>query len=204
MPSKPEEWDTFYAKAGRPETPDKYQYVAPDLGVDGHQFDLPEGFEEGLRRTAHAAKMNQVQFDAYVKAETEALRSEITEARERGKQAEESLRSMWGAAADVNLALSQRALDFYDPKGELKDLLVESGLGNHPAIIKMFYDASTRLVGDGLIPGEVAGAATPDVALTKINELTKNPAYLDGAHPDHFRVLEEVQRLYELAYNVRR
>jgi hypothetical protein len=39
--------------------------------------------------------------------------------------------------------------------------------------------------------------------VAKIEELKKNPAYWQPMHPDHDRLVEEVQRLYQRAYGSR-
>lgn len=67
-----------------------------------------------------------------------------------------------GDKFEENLAVAQRALnEFGSP--ELKDVLNASGLGNHPAVVKAFYNAGKRISQDRIVTGSPKGGET-DVA----------------------------------------
>ena len=66
-----------------------------------------------------------------------------------------------GAALDANLSLAKKALDAFGSP-ELNQLLADSGIGNHPAIIKAFVKAGKAMSEDTLMPSsaQVPGAQT--------------------------------------------
>jgi hypothetical protein len=56
-----------------------------------------------------------------------------------------------GAQLEANLATAKKALDAFGSP-ELNELLVETGIGNHPAIIKAFVKAGQAMSEDTLMP----------------------------------------------------
>jgi hypothetical protein len=56
-----------------------------------------------------------------------------------------------GAQLEANLATAKKALDAFGSP-ELSTLLVETGIGNHPAIIKAFVKAGKAMSEDTLMP----------------------------------------------------
>lgn len=61
-----------------------------------------------------------------------------------------------GEKLGENLAVAKRALDTFGTP-ELKKLLNESGLGNHPQVIKMLYRAGLTLSEDKVVLGKGGG-----------------------------------------------
>ena len=57
-----------------------------------------------------------------------------------------------GDKMNEKMAVAQRALPHYSSP-ELSDLLNQSGLGNHPAFIRMFYRVGLTLREDGMVNG---------------------------------------------------
>ena len=57
-----------------------------------------------------------------------------------------------GDKLNENMAVAKRALQQYGSP-ELSDLLNQSGLGNHPAFIRMFYRVGLTLREDGMVNG---------------------------------------------------
>ncbi len=62
-----------------------------------------------------------------------------------------------GQQLDQNLAVAKKALDAFGTP-ELRELLVKSGLGNHPEVIRVFYRAGKAISEDGFVP---AGQGRP-------------------------------------------
>ena len=71
-----------------------------------------------------------------------------------------------GDNLDENLALSKKALDTFGTP-ELKTLLVESGLGNHPEVIRVFNRIGKGISNDGLVTGK-AVVNTPTTLANKL------------------------------------
>lgn len=64
-----------------------------------------------------------------------------------------------GDAIEANLATARKALDTFGTP-ELKALLNESGLGNHPEVIRFFYRSGKAISEDRVIRGGAAGQPT--------------------------------------------
>lgn len=63
-----------------------------------------------------------------------------------------------GDKFDENLAVAKQALDKFGTP-ELKTLLVQSKLGNHPEVLRFFYRAGQAISQDGFTPGRQGAGA---------------------------------------------
>ncbi|MFJ1253419.1 protease [Cupriavidus sp. CuC1] len=79
----------------------------------------------------------------------------------------EAARTQWAETAKVdkefggdklneNLAVAKKALDQFGTP-ELRTLLNESGLGNHPEVLRVFYRAGKAISEDRFVPGGAGG-----------------------------------------------
>lgn len=64
-----------------------------------------------------------------------------------------------GDKLDENLGTAKRALDQFGTP-ELRTLLKETGMGNHPEVIRFMYRAGKAISEDGFVPGGRQGAPT--------------------------------------------
>lgn len=195
--AKPEEWDKFYAKLGRPEAPDKYEAKLPEvhgLGVDEEQL------KTSLARLHKAGLTNaQVQavFDIY--GETVGKAQEILA--KSAKEAEAELREVWGGAFDKNLALAKRTVR--EMGGEsLLGFLESSGLANAPVFLRFLAKVGATLAEDGSISDEIEGVDSSEDAMAKINAIRgdKNHPYWNRQHPGHEDAVREMERLHQIAF----
>lgn len=67
-----------------------------------------------------------------------------------------------GAKFDENMGVAKKALDTFGSP-ELKTLLKESRLGNHPEVIRFMFKAGQAISQDGFVPGR-ASSASKDAA----------------------------------------
>ena len=58
-----------------------------------------------------------------------------------------------GDKLDESLATANRVFAAYDPQGEIRTMLTETGYGNHPALIRFFV-----AIGRDLSPDRMVGA----------------------------------------------
>lgn len=76
-------------------------------------------------------------------------------------QAAKTDQEFGGEKLTENLALAKKALDQFGSP-ELTKLLADSGLGNHPELIRVFYRAGKAISEDGFVPGSApAGGNDP-------------------------------------------
>lgn len=135
---------------------------------EAYEFKVPEGVafdDAGLEAFGKFAKEADLPQD-----KAQALLEKLAPAmQERAKAAVESTKAQWqessrtdkefgGDKLTENLAVAKRALDTFGSP-ELRTLLNESGLGNHPEIIRAFYRAGKAISEDRVVNG--AGGEAP-------------------------------------------
>jgi hypothetical protein len=67
---------------------------------------------------------------------------------------------MGGAKHEENLALANKAIDAFGTP-ELRTFLDESGLGNHPELLRAFHKAGSAISEDQLVLGNGENNAKP-------------------------------------------
>lgn len=139
--------------------PEKYEFTAPE----GSEFDSEtlKVYEEAARElnlTNDAAqklidKMSPIMAQRQMER-IEAVRNEWTEKSKTDKE-------FGGDKLNENLAVAQKALTKFGTD-ELKALLNESGIGNHPEVIRFFYRAGKSISEDTFVGGHQGeGKAQP-------------------------------------------
>lgn len=58
-----------------------------------------------------------------------------------------------GEKLQENLAIANRALEAYDPQGEIRAMLAETGYGNHPALVRFMVAIGRDLAPDRMVGG---------------------------------------------------
>lgn len=137
-----------------PESADKYEFNVPE-GKQVNQ-DFVNGakawfLEAGLSQ-AQAAKLAE-QYIAFEDAQQAAF----------AKETEKHLSAVkieWGDNYDANVAVAQQAVKEFCTPEDAK-YLDESGLGNNPALIRMFYRIGQAMSEDALKGGGVGSGGTP-------------------------------------------
>lgn len=147
-PQQPEENATGGEKAQADTPPEPY---ALDFGVYGENVDAGEAqflsqiAQESGADAAAASKLvqdltlwGQVKHEQQVQAWEEASRNDP---------------DFGGEKLQENLAIANRALEAYDPQGEIRAMLAETGYGNHPALVRFFLAIGRDLSPDRMVGG---------------------------------------------------
>ncbi|GAA0494768.1 hypothetical protein [Tatumella punctata] len=148
-----EAWGNLWNKLGRPETADGYELPVPE-GDDGafakqaseimHQLGITKSQAQAL------AEWNNNQMAAQAEAQTqqrEKLQGDHLA----------SIRKEWGANFDANAAIVRQAEKAFAPP-EFSQMLRDSGLGNHPAVVGMFLKIGQSLSEAKAIKGDPASS----------------------------------------------
>jgi hypothetical protein len=197
---KPEEaskkLSDIYTKLGRPEAPDKYD-LKTDVGIA-----LDEQALAGFKQTAHKIGLNSKQAQELLDYYGGMIKQALAQRENGVKAGMEQLSEHWGRHTEKNVALSQRALtqlikeEFPDDAETVLKELEATGLGNNPALVRLFARMGAAMQEDGLITGDdmpVNEEALDD----QIRELMGKPEYLDDRHPNHDAIVQKVLRLNE-------
>ena len=151
-----EEWQAFYRKIGAPETPNDYALDKSKVPAEIYSEEL----EQSFRTWAHAAGLTKSQasalFEKYNDMAQGIYNRQVAAIRAEKEKAEGSLRKEWGADADSNFALVQRAFaKFGSP--EVAKVMAKTGAGNHPEVVKMFAKIGQALREAPILTGESSG-----------------------------------------------
>ena len=170
--SKPvAEGDTLLTQPTGDETPPTPVEGAPESYGD---FTVPEGFELGEDKVATvtdlAKKLNLSQENAQevvnayaglIAKETEAYNAKV----EAWKQQTQGDPEIGGPALTENLAFSAKAIERFGGD-DLKKILSDSGLGNHPVLVKVFSKIG-RSIGEDKVVASETGAEQKEGGVLK-------------------------------------
>lgn len=209
--AKPEEWDAFYEKLGRPKSADEYKFERGNL-PEGFQY--PEEAEKSFLQAAHKGGLSTKQAGAVLSwfkefAGGNFLATQKAKAEAQSKATEELMKE-WGQDYDANLKLAQRGLMNYakDENDPLAKWLKESGNHTNPVLIRFFAklakDQSEHTAKvDGENNGD-RGAASAESAKAEIASIRndKDHPFHDSRKAGHKEALAKMEELYKIAYSV--
>lgn len=200
-----EDWQNVFKRLGLPETADKYEInlpkdskfdpafltsykdVALKAGILPKQAQALMEWYQGEAGKAQAGQAGQVE----AQAQAQKVESD---------KALASLKEEWGKNWDQNVSRAQGAVrEFGSP--ELSALLNQTGMGNHPAFIKLFSKMGGVLQEDTLKGnGNTSFGVSPEDAGARINEIMGDPnhPYRQAQHPNHRNAVDEVNKLFRI------
>ena len=148
--------DGDQAKAGdEPVVPEKYEFKAPE----GREFDqaVIDQFSEVAKELKLTQEGAQKVIDKLGNAFAEKQTNTLEAAKTEWVKSATADKEFGGEKLNENLATAKKALDTFGTP-ELRALLNESGLGNHPEIIRAFYRAGKQISEDRFVPGGIGGS----------------------------------------------
>ncbi len=168
--AKPEDWDRFYSKLGRPKVAEDYE-LSP---VEG--FEPNPAFVTRFRQKAFAAGTTPAQaasmFEFFTGETASAIRTEREKSAQEIAAAETELRQAWGPEYDNNVTLASEYTEKVGGKGALEHL-EKIGVANDPVILKLLARAGQATNGRPLVKGNLT--STPGGAYDYMNRGEKRP-----------------------------
>jgi hypothetical protein len=202
--SDEEAWDRWYAAAGRPEAPDRYDLQKPETLPEGVTYD--EQMEAWWRQTAHGAGLSSRQFTRLF----EAYRDRVIAGAEAARAAAEAevtaghvaLRRDWGEAYDLQRQLARA--EFKSMPEEVQQLALQSGLARKPAFVKWLAGNRERVTGELQTQAVDNGlkGATPQQLSDQIaqHRSAHEKVLMNRDHPEHALRLRELSAMYARLY----
>lgn len=197
--STSEEWAQLYHKLGLPTEFGKYEVKTEKQAMN------PEFLEE-FKKQAYDHKLLPEQANAIFDFVNNKVMQEQEKLDNLAKtELEESINGLkqeWGDAFDVNVNKAKVAAKEFGGE-EFQKYLNESGLGNNPALIKVFAKIGESFFKeDKFKETSQVYSLSPDAAQEKINQITGDFSgpYYNSMHPDHGRIVDEVAKLYKIMY----
>lgn len=143
-------------KAEQPKAPEKYEFKAPEgVQLDSTTMEKFSEVAKELDMPQEAAqKILETMGPIMAQRQAEMIETVKTDWGNQSKADKE----FGGEKLTENLAVAEKALKAFGTP-ELRTLLNQSGLGNHPEIIRAFYRAGKSISVDSFVPGGVGGPA---------------------------------------------
>lgn len=202
-PEDAESMEQFYARMGRPESPDKY--VAPEVKdadgnpVENFQAPLLEPFKE----VAHAEGLSQKAFESIVKKINDHTIAQNLEALDRLDSERKAISDEWGAAEDKNYKIIANFAKLTDAPEHVHGLIANKEIDSATAnwllkAAKAAHDPEyRRSIEDDSFS---SGAITPAEAAQQINEIMNNKQhpYWNKMDPGHRDAVAKVRELHIL------
>lgn len=131
--------------------PERYEFQAPE----GRQYDptVLEAYSEVARELNLSQDAAQKVLDKVAPVIQSRQHEQVQAAREEWSSTAKADKEFGGDHLDENLATAKKALDTFGTP-ELRQLLNESGLGNHPEVIRVFYRAGKAISEDTHVSGQ--------------------------------------------------
>ena len=181
--------NAFYAKLGRPDSPEKYEWQPPEgvvvEGVTDSEF-------KAFKELAFKAGLSNKQLGAVMGGWSDIVRSlQDKQAKFLSEQSQatvSALKREWGDDYERRLNLTLKKLDSIGVRKGME----AAGFLSADAL-KGFYSMisgkeETSLIGAN---GQQIGKDE------RIRQLQSNPAYLNSSHPDHAKIVKELNELHD-------
>lgn len=197
------DWEPWLNAMGRPASADEYKFDEAKL-PEGLAYD--KALEGKFKDMAHLAGLTNKQAamvrDMFAAYQVDSYTGAQTEYSNKRAEAEAELQKELGSAYEPYVNASKAALKQYASPAFVA-MLEESGLGNHPEMIRVFGKIGKETLGDTQLQGRSSDAfkSPADWAREASAYQAANSAALYTAgHPDQARVHAEWTRLMNLAY----
>ena len=191
------DWNGVYKAMGRPDTPDQYE-----LNGTG---EMADNFRNQAHQLGLSQKLAREVMNWYSEVHSGVDSSDDEDFASEQVQWVADLQKEWGDSYIKNTKLAERAFRQFGSEDAL-EVMNATGLGSHPALVKMFSQIGQFLAEDGQLTGNQQGrigGITPGSAKTRIDELLNDKdfttRYYDQYHPRHQDAVNQMQRLYEAA-----
>jgi hypothetical protein len=163
----------------------KTEEAKPQGAPEAYEFTMPEGFELNKEVSgefeAYARELNlpQDKAQAVVNMGVKLMQSAAAKQAEAFQQTQKEWREsvvndkeLGGAALAENLSYAAKVLDTFAP--DLRAVLDETGLGNHPAFVRAFVKIGKAISEDRLVGGaQQSPGAAQDPAATLFPTMNK-------------------------------
>ena len=186
--STDEERSAFYAKLGRPESADKYEWQPPEgISVEG----VTDGEFKKFKDLAFVAGLSNKQLGAVMGGWSEIVQSlQAKQAKFLSDQSAATtaeLKREWGDEYQQKFDLTMKKLETLGVRKHLE----ASGILT-PEIVKGFYGMISSKE-ETAMRGATGGGVPP---MDEIKRLKESPAYLNASHPDHIKIVQQINGLW--------
>ena len=201
LPQEGESRDNFYNQIGRPQTPEGY-----DFGTEPGDNRL-DFFKDAVHKIGLTQDQATNMLQLYAAVEQEQSKAGDKANADFAVNSQIELKREWGVDYDSKIDMAQRAFaQFATP--EFSKIMDETGIGNHPELLKAFSKVGEAMGDDKLVVGSGrAVGMSPQQAKEEIESLYRDKefskAYLDRTDPGHKDASSKMGGLFKVAYPAR-
>ena len=200
----PEERAAFNKALGVPDKPEDYKL---DFGNNPVDPKIADWLKQTGHKRGYTAEQLQGLAEDYFAFQGGQSQDAAAQVAKEMADVEAVLKREWpGEIYSQQLDMANSAISAVDPDGKLVPLLAATGLGRHPALIKLAAMAGASMAEDGQLVGGSGGmrnAGTPAAAKAELDSLAGDESFkkalLDPRHPQHKQAVERRGRLLSLA-----
>lgn len=197
------EWQMYLDAGGRPKDASEYKFEEAKL-PDGLPYD--KGLEDKFKSAAHMAGLNNKQAamlrDMFAAYQAETFTAAQRDYQVGRQEAEQALQKELGQAYEPTVNAAKAALKEY-ADDKFVNWLNESGMGNHPEIVRVFGKIGKEMLGDSKLKTGTDGAFNTPGDYKKAAEeyrLKYADALFNNMHPEHKIRSEELWKLTQKAF----
>ncbi len=195
------EWNEFYSKTGRLETPDDYQIThVQEVG------EIDNELEAAFKNYVHSKGLRPDVVQGLIDMDDQrmiAMRQAHEKAQENAMlEADEAFKKQWGAAYEERKALANRMLA--DNTDERTIDHIKNIIGNDVIVGDFLANIAKKFVEHKVISADVS-QSTPVEALAQAEELRNTVGYITGelfktSPATHNRITQEIAALMKKAH----
>lgn len=176
--SAPEEWNAYYSKLGRPETPDAYKLPVPD-GAS------PE-FSQHISKIMHETGLSQSQATKLATGwndyQTKQAQAHEEQQIALENQQVEALKKEWGGNYDANIEVARNAVRQFGIDGDKIDAL-QKAMG-YDGALKFAHELAKKIGEDKFVGGDtnkspLLGTMTKEQAETEYRRVIQDKDFYD-------------------------
>lgn len=201
--AKPEDWESVWAKLGRPKSGDGYEFKAPEDYKD-YNKDLADWARSAFHKAGVPARMANELHDAYVRYCQESWKSGQRSLESNLAETFRAVDAEWGPDRDAKIAAARRAAQVF---ADSPDVVVKlEQIAGTADVLKMLARIGEAMTEDKMLGGRSQGRMTAGDAEAEIKRLRAeaiaNPkhALMDKSHPDHVAAVRRMEQLYNVIY----
>ena len=190
-----------WERLGTPETADQYELNVPE-NYEEYSTELSDWFRQEAHKAKLPAHMAQSLHDAYVQRIMDGQSNAVLDRQRQIEDWKNEIKKEYGTAVDEKIGMAQRAVRAFGSE-ELTNLLNQSGLGDHPEMIRAFSKIGAELsTSNQFKDAEESGTfgMTPEAARSEIARIRSHNGLMDKTDPENHVLNERLTQLYEIAY----
>lgn len=190
-----EDRNRIFRRLGRPDAPDAYDLNG--IVPENYNHDLVEQFKIKAHKTGMSNEGVREMAEWYKEVELKQKAAYDNYKKATADQHLLELKRDFGTKFDVEVGHAKKALDAYTDKA-FKDYMNETGLGNHPALVKAFAKIGRELSEDRLVQSETAQRmqSNDDLRRQEIQRLRADKSFMDRYRRGDPVSVARLNRLY--------